>query len=51
MERQIRAIRKELNVILKEQDVDDRDLICKVEPIVNGRPLTVVSDDPNDEGR
>ena len=41
-----------LNVILREQIVDDEclsTLFCEVELIVNGRPLTVLSDDPNDE--
>ena len=52
-ERQIRTVRKVLNVILKEQSVDDErlsTLFCEVESIVNGRPLTAVSDDPKDEG-
>ena len=51
-ERQIRTVRKVLNVILREQIVDDEclsTLFCEVESIVNGRPLTVLSDDPNDE--
>ena len=51
-ERQIRTVRKVLNVILREQIVDDErlsTLFCKVESIVNGRTLTVLSDDPNDE--
>ena len=41
-----------LNVILREQIVDDEHLstlFCEVDLIVNGRPLTVLSDDPNDE--
>ena len=41
-----------LNVILREQIVDDErlsTLFCEVESIVNGRPLTVLSHDPNDE--
>ena len=51
-ERQIRTVRKVLNVILREQIVDDERLCTlfrAVESIVNGRPLTVLSDDPNDE--
>ena len=47
-ERQIRTVRKVLNVILKEQTLDDErlsTLFCEVESIVNGRPLTVLSDD------
>ena len=52
-ERQIQTVRKVLNVILNEQSVDDErlsTLFCEVESIVNGRPLTSVSDDPEDEG-
>ena len=52
-ERQIRTVRKVLNVILREQTLDDErlsTLFCEVESIVNGRPLTVLSDDPDDEG-
>lgn len=51
-ERQNRTVRKVLNVILRKQIVDDErlsTLFCEVESIVNGRPLTVLSDDPNDE--
>ena len=51
-ERQIRTVRKMLNVILKEQIVGDErlsTLLHEVESIVNGRPLAVLSDDPNDE--
>lgn len=51
-ERQIRTVRKVLNVILREQTLDDErlsTLFCEVESIVNGRPLTVLSDDPSDE--
>ena len=36
---------------MKEQTLDDErllTLLCEVEQIVNGRPLTKVSDDPND---
>ena len=51
-ERQIRTVRKVLNAILKEQTLDDEllsALFCEVATIINGRPLTTVSDDPNDE--
>ncbi|XP_067022414.1 uncharacterized protein [Acropora muricata] len=51
-ERQIRSVRKVLIIILREQTLDDErssTLFCEVESIVNGRPLTVSSDDPNDE--
>ena len=51
-ERQIRTVRKVLNVILREQIVDDESLstlFSEVESIVNGRPLTVLSHDPSDE--
>ena len=51
-ERQIRSVRKVLNIILREQTLDDErlsTLFCEVESIVNGRPLTVSSDDPNDQ--
>ncbi|KAL0146900.1 hypothetical protein M9458_057839 [Cirrhinus mrigala] len=43
-ERQIRTIRK-------QQNVDDEGLqtvLCEVEAIVNDRPITKTSDDPND---
>ena len=41
-----------LNIILREHTLDDErlsTLFCEVESIVNGRPLTVSSDDLNDE--
>ena len=50
-ERQIRTVRKILSSILKDQVTDDERLdtiFCQVEYIVNSRPLTPVSDDPND---
>jgi len=50
-ERQIRTVRRALEAILKGQVLDDERLdtvFCEVESIVNGRPLTPVSDDPND---
>ena len=51
-ERQIRTVRRVLNVILMEQTLDHErlsTLFCEVDSIINGRPLTVLSDDPNDE--
>ena len=48
MERIIRSIRKVLKGLLKEQIVTDEGLatlMCEVEAILNGRPLTKVSSD------
>ena len=50
-ERCIRTVRKVLMSLLKGQTVDDEALttfMCEVEAIVNGRPITTVSDDHND---
>ncbi|XP_074653624.1 uncharacterized protein LOC141907780 [Tubulanus polymorphus] len=47
----IRSIRKILNVTLRQQILNDeglRTFICEAEAIMNSRPLTPVSDDPND---
>ena len=52
-ERQIRTVRKVLASLLHNEVLDDErleTLFCEVESIVNDRPLTHVSDDPNDLG-
>ena len=50
-ERCIRTVRKVMKALLKEQPLDDEGLttlMCEAEAIINGRPLTKVSDDPRD---
>eukprot|EP00794_Sanderia_malayensis_P001724 gene1724-biopygen1574 len=50
-ERVIRSIRKIMQVLLREQLLDDEGLLttfCEIESIINGRPVTKVSDDPQD---
>ncbi|XP_071794595.1 uncharacterized protein [Asterias amurensis] len=50
-ERQIRTTRKLMNSLTKEQTMPDESLstlMCLVESIINGRPITSVSDDVND---
>ncbi|XP_077865839.1 uncharacterized protein LOC144352828, partial [Saccoglossus kowalevskii] len=52
-ERQIRTIRKILFSLLRDQmmSIDDESLqtlFCEVEAIINSRPITRISDDPND---
>lgn len=44
-------MRKVLNAVVKEQVLDEEGLttlMCEVEAIVNGRPISKVSDDPKD---
>ena len=50
-ERMIRSVRKLLSLLVKEQTLTDETLLtlmCEVESTINSRPITVVSDDPND---
>lgn len=50
-ERCIRSVRKVMKVVMKEQVLDDEGLntlMCEVEAIINGRPITKLSDDPRD---
>ena len=50
-ERMIRCVRQVLQVLLKEQRLDDEGLttvMCQAENIVNSRPLTHVSEDTQD---
>ncbi|MCP4478563.1 MAG: transposase family protein, partial [Planctomycetaceae bacterium] len=50
-ERCIRSVRKVMKALMHEQTLDDESLttlMCEVEAIVNGRPITKLSDDPND---
>ena len=50
-ERCIRTVRKVMGALTKEQILDDEGLatlLCEVESIVIGRPVTKVSDDPRD---
>ena len=50
-ERMIRSVRKILAALLKEQRINDETLstlLCEVEKILNDRPLTPLSDHPDD---
>ena len=50
-ERCIRTVRKVMKALMKEQPLNDEGLLtlmCEVEAIINGRPITEVSDDPKD---
>ena len=50
-ERCIRSVRKVMKALIKEQLLDDEGLntlMCEVEAIINGRPITKLSDDPRD---
>ena len=47
----MRTVRKLLRALIKEQVLDEESLsslMCEVEAIVNGRPITKLSDDPRD---
>lgn len=48
---QIRTVRRILGALLKEQSINDDSLhtiMCEVECIINNRPITTASDNPND---
>lgn len=48
----VRSVRKLLAALLREQTLDDESLptslMCEIKSIMNGRPLTNVSNDPRD---
>ncbi len=50
-ERQIRTVRRILSALLKEQSTNKdilHTVMCEVESIINSRPITSASDNPND---
>ncbi|KAI4889889.1 hypothetical protein NFI96_023911, partial [Prochilodus magdalenae] len=50
-ERQIRTVKKVLSSVVRQQSLDDeglQTLLCEVESIINGRPITTNTDDPSD---
>lgn len=50
-ERQIHTVRRILNSLLKEQAVNDdclQTVMCEIKTLIDGRPLTSISDDVND---
>ncbi len=50
-DRCISTTRKVIKAVMKEQVLDDEGintLMCEVEAVVNGRPITKLSDDPRD---
>jgi len=49
-ERLIRSVRKAMNSVIREKNLDDdgfHTLMCEIEMILNDRPITMNSDDPN----
>ena len=50
-ERQIRSVRRVFNSVIRNRVLDDFELhtvFCEIEAVINNRPLTKVSDDPDD---
>ena len=50
-ERLIRTIRRVLSALVRNQILDDEGLhtfMCEAEAVINARPFTKVSDDPQD---